>query len=199
MFHMKKGFTLLEKMVVITLIGLFFVITSSLTKDTRSYQTNAERLANTVYDAIRGARNNILIGRWTLSWTSLITVTERTVMISNTWITTKYFHDITSSGTESTKLFPFFDKDKSYRISNIAISSWGIINGVVPLWDNSGMTLVSIIMNASSDTITMTTIPAPSIANIRTLKITAEYLWFEQSVVIDRVTGAIEMRKSTQD
>lgn len=63
MFHMKKGFTLLEMMVVITLIGLFFVITSSLTKDTRSYQTNAERLANTVYDAIRGARNNILIGR----------------------------------------------------------------------------------------------------------------------------------------
>lgn len=186
--------------VVILLIGLFFVIISTMTKDTRTYITKAERLANNIYDITRTARNNILIGRWAYSWSALVTVSERTVIISNTGITSRYFNNATSSGTEVSLLFPFFDNDKSYRISNIAVSSWGIINGVVPLWDNSGMTIASIIMNPSLDNnINIVTVPAATISNIRTLKITAEYLWFEQSVVIDRVTGAIEIRRSNQD
>jgi hypothetical protein len=62
------------------------------------------------------------------------------------------------------------------------------------------MTSASIIMNPSLDNnISIVTVPVASIPNIRTLKITAEYLWFEQSVVIDRVTGAIETRRSNQD
>lgn len=200
MMYNKKGFTLVEIAIVIVLIGLFFVITSSMTKDSRTPITKAERLANHIYDITRTTRNNILIGRWTYTGGTLVTVSERTVFISNTWIITRYFHDISNSGTESSLIFPFFDNDKSYRISNIAISSWGIINGVVPLWDNSGMTSASIIMNPSLDNnISIVTVPVASIPNIRTLKITAEYLWFEQSVVIDRVTGAIETRRSNQD
>jgi hypothetical protein len=40
-----------------------YVVTSSFTKDSRIYQTNAERLANGIYDAVRLARNNMIIGR----------------------------------------------------------------------------------------------------------------------------------------
>ena len=63
MIHNKKGFTLLEMMVVLALIGLFFVMTSYMTQDVRINQTRTERLTNTIYDQIRTARNNMIIGR----------------------------------------------------------------------------------------------------------------------------------------
>ncbi len=63
MFHSKKGFTLFEMMIVLALIGLFFVMTSYMTRDVRINQTRAEKLANAVYDQIRSARNNMIIGR----------------------------------------------------------------------------------------------------------------------------------------
>ncbi len=63
MLHNKKGFTLLEMTVVLALIGLFFVMTSYMTRDPRINQTRTERLTNTVYDQIRTARNNMIIGR----------------------------------------------------------------------------------------------------------------------------------------
>lgn len=63
MIHTKKGFTLFELMIVIALIGGFFVMTSYMTQDVRIYQNKAERLANGIYDTIRTARNNMIIGR----------------------------------------------------------------------------------------------------------------------------------------
>jgi prepilin-type N-terminal cleavage/methylation domain-containing protein len=63
MFYTKKGFTLFEIMIVLALIGLFFVMTSYMTRDPRINQTRTERLVNTVYDQIRTARNNMIIGR----------------------------------------------------------------------------------------------------------------------------------------
>ena len=53
----------MEIIIVLALIGLFVAASTYLTRDVRIYQTNAERLANTVYDTIRGARNNMVIGR----------------------------------------------------------------------------------------------------------------------------------------
>jgi prepilin-type N-terminal cleavage/methylation domain-containing protein len=63
MIHTKKGLTLFELMIVITIIGIFFTMTSYMTQDVRIYQNKAERLANSIYDAIRVARNNMIIGR----------------------------------------------------------------------------------------------------------------------------------------
>jgi prepilin-type N-terminal cleavage/methylation domain-containing protein len=63
MIHNKKGFTLFEMMIVIAMIGLFFAMTSYMTQDVRINQTRTERLANTIYDQIRSARNSMIIGR----------------------------------------------------------------------------------------------------------------------------------------
>lgn len=63
MIHTKKGFTLFELMIVIALIGIFFMMTSYMSQDVRIYQTKAERLSNVIYDVIRTARNNMIIGR----------------------------------------------------------------------------------------------------------------------------------------
>ena len=53
----------MELVIVITMMGIFFAGTAYLTRDARIGQTNAERLANTLYDTIRNARNNMIIGR----------------------------------------------------------------------------------------------------------------------------------------
>lgn len=63
MIYTKKGFTLFEILIVIALIGLFFTATTYLTRDVRVDQKNAERLSNQIYDIIRNARNNMVIGR----------------------------------------------------------------------------------------------------------------------------------------
>jgi Tfp pilus assembly protein FimT len=54
---------MIEMMVVVVIMGLFFVVISQFTQNSNIQQTNVDRLANHIYDSIRGARNNMLIGR----------------------------------------------------------------------------------------------------------------------------------------
>ncbi|MBC7503392.1 prepilin-type N-terminal cleavage/methylation domain-containing protein [Candidatus Gracilibacteria bacterium] len=198
----KKGFTLVELMLVVVLIGIFFTMTSYMTNNTRVYQTKAERFANDIYDTIRSARNNMIIGRGVLSGTTMVVTNERTITVTNTGLITTYKYNTTSAGTEKTLVSPYYDQDAQYKITDIAISSGGILNGNVPIWDRTGSTLssVGIIINPNSQ-ITMTGIGTPVIPSnsIRTIKITAGYAGFEQSIVIDRVSGTVETRKSSED
>lgn len=200
MIYTKKGFTLFELMIVVALIGIFFLMTSYMSRDVRIYQTRAERLANDIYDRIRISRNNMIIGRWVLSWSTLVVTTQRDIAISNTGIVTTYKYNSTNTGTESTLASPFFDSDPEYQISNIAVSSGAMVAWVVPLWDQTGATSAVMTIMPNSD-ITISAIKWwYSISSpIRTLKVTAEYQWYEQSVVIDRVSGNVEIRKSTED
>ena len=199
MIHTKKGFTLFELMIVIALIGGFFVMTSYMTQDVRIYQNKAERLANGIYDTIRTARNNMIIGRWVFSWATMVVTTQRAITITNTGIITSYTYNTTSTGTEVSLVVPFFDNDLKYAITEIAVSSGGISAGVVPSWDQTGATSVTITISPNSDiAISVSPVPSPAVT-IRTLKVTAGYAGFEQSVIIDRVTGTVETRKSSQD
>jgi hypothetical protein len=93
---------------------------------------------------------------------------------------------------------PFFDNDKQYKITNIAISSGAIIPGALN-WDLSYPTLTgaTITIKPNSD-ITISSTPS-SPYPIRTLKVTVGYGSFEQSVIIDRVTGSVEIRKAIED
>lgn len=200
-FLKKTGFTLIELLVVIALIWLMYVVTSSFTKDSRIYQTNAERLANGIYDAVRLARNNMIIGRWVFTGGTLVVANQRTIAISNQWLRVIYQDVNSNTGTEASLLRPFFEGDNVYQIINIAVSSGWVNTGVVPVWDQTGVTSANVIMNPNSD-ITIDAIkwwtPIPA-SSIRTIKITSGYMWMEQSVVIDRVTGTIEVKKSTED
>ena len=203
-FTKKTGFTLLEMLVVIALIGRMYSAISFFTKDSRVYQTNAERLANSIYDTVRLVRNNMVIGRWVFTGGTLLVVNQRTVSISALGFSVNYRDVSNNTGTETSVMRPFFEGDGNYKIIDIAVSSGGVSTGVVPAWDHTGVTTANIIMNPNSE-IDITaikwgspiTFAAP--ASIRTLKITAEYFWMEQSVVIDRVTGTIEVKKSTED
>ncbi len=187
-------------MIVMALMGLFFAATSYLSRDPRIYQSNAERLANSIYDTIRNARNNMIIGRGVLSGSTMVVTNERTITVSSTGITSSYLYGMSGTGTEESFPSPFYDNDAQYIISDIAVSSGGMLNGLVPSWDHTGATIASIIVKPNSD-ITITAIKGgtPIVSTIRTLKLTASYAGFEQSVVIDRVTGTIEIKKSSED
>lgn len=198
MFHSKKGFTLFEMMIVLALIGLFFVMTSYMTRDVRINQTRAEKLANAVYDQIRSARNNMIIGRWVLSGgTTLVVTTQRNIDITATGVVTSYTYNSTSTGTETRLVTPFFDSDPLYKITDIAVSSGALVAWALN-WDLTGSTITgaTIAISQNSD-ITISSLPASS--SIRLLKITLGYGGFEQSVIIDRVSGIVEIRKAIED
>jgi prepilin-type N-terminal cleavage/methylation domain-containing protein len=195
MIYSKKGFTLFELMIVLALIGIFFGITMSMNKDARTYQLSAERLANAMYDIIRTARSNMIIGRGVFSGSTMVVATDRTIYLTSTGMISTY-RNLTATGTETTFVEKYFDNDPLYRISDIAVSSGGIINGVAPLWDNTGSTISSIaitIANNADLSITGTGRTNNPLSNIRTLRITASYLGFTKSILIDRITGAMEL------
>ncbi len=196
MIYTKKGFTLFEIIIVLVLIGLFFVMTSYMTRDPRINQTRTERLVNTVYDQIRTARNNMIIGRWVASGAILVVTTQRSIDITSTGVVTNYIYNTTSTGTETRLVTPFFDRDPLYKITNIAVSSGVMVPGALN-WDISGATNASITISSNSD-VSLSSIPA-SPYPIRLLKVTLGYGDFEQSVIIDRVSGIVEIRKAIED
>ena len=60
------------------------VAISYFTNDTRTSQLNAERLASKIYDTVRLARNNMIIGRGVFTGGSLVVTTRRNMEISST-------------------------------------------------------------------------------------------------------------------
>lgn len=128
MMYNKKGFTLAELMIVVALIGIFFTATSYLNRDVRVYQSRAERLTNYIYDTVRSARNNMLIGRGVMSGgIERVITTERKITITATGITTSYVYP-TGTGNETELPHPFFDSDPLYIITDIAASTGGMNN-----------------------------------------------------------------------
>ena len=183
-------------MIVLALIGLFFVMTSYMTSDPRINQTRTERLANTVYDQMRTARNNMIIGRWVLSGsTTLVVTTQRDVTITSTGVVTTYTYNGSSTGTETRLVTPFFDNDPLYKIRNISVSSGALVPWALN-WDLTNVTNAVITIKPNSDIAISST---PAFTPIRMLKVTLWYGDFEQSVIIDRVSGIVEIRKAIED
>ena len=183
-------------MIVIALLWLFFVATSYMNRDVRIDQTRAERLANTVYDQIRIARNNMIIGKGVSSGgtSSLIIADERTITLSATGITTSYAYGSSYTGVESRLSAPFFDNDPKYAISDISVSSGSIIPGVSVTLDMTGITMATIVYRFNWDIIIAASKAGVAVSTpIRTLRIQTGYGNFSRYVTVDRVTGITEI------
>jgi hypothetical protein len=126
----------------------------------------------------------------------LVVTTQRSIDITSTGVVTNYIYNTTSTGTETRLVTPFFDSDPLYKITNIAVSSGVIVPGALN-WDVSGATNAAITISSNSD-VSLSSIPA-SPYPIRLLKVTLGYGDFEQSVIIDRVSGIVEIRKAIED
>lgn len=205
MKYTKSWFTLFELMVVIALLGIFFYMIGFMTNNTGTHQTRAERLATGIFDMMRSARNNMIIGRgvfsgWVVAGSGLVVTSRREVVATKTGVLTKYWYNITGTGIESSLVSPYYDNDPVYTITDLAISSGGIIPGAMT-WDKTGSTVSSIsVIFLTNNQIEMTGTVVPAYSGpIRTIKITAWYGEFEQSILVDRITGTIEQRKSGED
>ncbi len=193
MFTIKKWFTVIEIMIVILLMGLFFVVTSQFSNNSNIQQTNVDRLTNNIYDSIRNARNNMLIGRWVLSGSNLIATDRRVISISTSGISTTY-SSITNTGTESTLIWPFFDNDSRYKISDISVSSSTMLSGQPITWNYTGVTSVQIIVSPTADmTITAIKWWSGITTPISTVRITASYDGFEKSIMLNTTMGKVEV------
>lgn len=196
MIKNKQWFSLVELMIVVALIGIFFAATSYMNRDVRTYQNKAERFAGYIYDQIRIARNNMVIWRWVLSGTDRVVTTLRKVTISSTGITTSYEHP-TGSGLEAQILPPFFESDPLYIIADIAVSSGGMTNtGYIPVWDQTGSTLGATYGEITLFSTGMQLFASGATNPIRTMMITTWYAGFKRSVIVDRVTGTVEIKVS---
>ncbi len=113
-----KGFSLVELMIVIGILGILFSAVQIFSNNAEIYQQRADRLAGLVYDTIRDARQDTIIGRGVLSGeittphdATYIRAENRQVFFSsNIQFSTHY----TESGTTYTGQIwnaPFFDGD----------------------------------------------------------------------------------------
>jgi hypothetical protein len=175
-------------MIVIALIGMFVSMTMYFIRDTRIAQTRAERLTNQIYDIIRTARNNMVIGRGVLSGSTLVVTNTRSVNISSTGVLVT-FQNGSQSGTEISFLSPFFDNDADYKISNIAVSSGAVLDGVTPIWDQNNLQSIRLQIFPNMNIVTTATgsTGTPISTPIRTIKVTSAYATFEKSVILDPV------------
>jgi prepilin-type N-terminal cleavage/methylation domain-containing protein len=62
-FISKKGFTLVEIMIVIAIIGIFFVAVQQFASNRNIDQERAQRLAEVISDLISSTHNDMVIGR----------------------------------------------------------------------------------------------------------------------------------------
>lgn len=189
----RNWFTMIEMMVVVVIMGLFFVVISQFTQNSNIQQTNVDRLANHIYDSIRGARNNMLIGRGIFSWSTLIATDRRIISISNAKIDTIY-ESSSHTGIENSLLWPFYDNDANFRISDISVSSNPMLNDQTITWDYTGVTSAQIIVSPTAD-MTITAIKGWSgiTTPVNTMRITAHYNGFEKSVMLNAPMGKVEL------
>ncbi len=200
MTYIKKGFTLLEIVIVIALIGLFIVAISYNNQDIRIDQKNTERLANRIYDIIRDTRNNMIIWRWVLSGSSLVVASQRDITISSTGLVVWYQYGNSNSGIELSFLNPFFDSDSRYQIIDISVSSGWTFPDNMYSWDLTWATSANINLNLNSETIITAIkwwVSVPWL--IRSVKITSWFWSSEKSVIMDRIKGTVEIRNSSED
>lgn len=76
-----NGFTLVELMIVVAIIGLLFIAMSSFNAGSRINQENVTRMANTFADAIRDARHNAMVGRGVGSGATIVPAYSRNVIV----------------------------------------------------------------------------------------------------------------------
>lgn len=112
-----RGFTLVELMIVIAILGIILLAMQYFNANPRIYQEKAERLQNLVHDTIRDTKNNMLIGK--ISNAKNAKKAEIIFQKGNNPMIVKYYHSDTSSQDEN--IVVKLDGDEKYQIVDVEV------------------------------------------------------------------------------
>lgn len=87
----KKGFTLVELMIVIAILGILFVTVSQFDLSARTNQERANNFANLIADTIRDTRQDAMIGKMTTDNSGRAEVEKREFKITKNEFYSGYF------------------------------------------------------------------------------------------------------------
>lgn len=182
----KSGFTMIEIMVVIAIIGSMFALVSQINFRSQENMTKAERIANKIQGILHTSSVSVMMWRMDqystgTTWANITISRSGSIDHGVSW----HYVPTVLSGT---LVSPFFDNDPKYEIQSI---KWC-------RWTNSGMTdTVDIIIDKNGTTFTGASAPFPADANV--LEIQVRYIDMAKKIVFDRRTGRTEIRRSGED
>lgn len=172
----QRGFTMIEIMLVIALIAMFFAFTSRFTLAPQQNITKAERLANKIQSIIQASSVAVMMGR--MDQNQIATTGAILTFSTSTGISWRYTDGLSGSLTS-----PFFDRDTYYEISQIRWRDAGTTSGTG--------NFVQIDMAKWGNSFTGGTIPPSAVI----LEIESRYNDMYKKVIYDRRTGRTEINK----
>jgi prepilin-type N-terminal cleavage/methylation domain-containing protein len=120
----KSGFTLIELMIVIAILGIFFVATTSFNWKPRTNAERADLLSVAVSSRLREAIQNITIGRMPTRNGKVAKQAE--ITIGTGGMSVVYKDNTNSIITTENFLAPFIDNDKEYTLNRVTFTGAAI-------------------------------------------------------------------------
>ena len=188
-----NGFTLVELMIVVAIIGLLFIAMSSFNAGSRINQENVTRMANTFADAIRDARHNAMVGRGVGSGATIVPAYSRNVIVQTGSLAIWYKKNASDTAIVTENRYVatpgFFDADPNFKIEKIEVYA-------VPIgkasWAGQALTRLDLSFPNSQTPTASGSTWAP--ANILSYVITLDYKWFKRYIYWDVISGSIEVK-----
>lgn len=188
----KLGFTLMELMVVIAIVGTIFVALGRFSFRPQENIVRAERLANKVQSSIHLSNVSVMMG---LMDGARVWTTWANIRIGNSWSALHWMRwSYIPTSLTGQFIPPFFDNDPVYQIETIKLCVWG---GSTSSWKTNILDiLVFNTWTIFSWTVLSGTIN-PANANIMELQV--RYSDMAKKIVLDRRTWRTEIRRQWED
>ena len=180
------GFTLIEILVVIVLVGILAIITTSFNFNEKTSDENCNQFTSAIMNLLSEARTDAMVGRAIKSNNgTLINPASISVIMSTGAIITNYMDSTdTIIGTGTTLTFPFYN-EQGYVINSFSFS-WA--DGTTITQSIPFSIIFNWINSTSWDSITFSGISSSGVV----LSIVAWYNQVFKTIEFDRRTGRIE-------
>lgn len=186
----RSGFSLIELMIVVAILWILFSATQIFSNNAEIYQQRADRLAGLIYDTLRDARQDAIIGRGALSGTTeFVPTSARFVNFASTGTFSQGYYDTDNQTyTGQTWNVPFLDWDSFYALAGFYTSTGGVDDPSAS-WESTGS--ISFLFWSGGNLLQINHLP---LGKIRSYVITIEYRWFRRYIIGDAIIGNLETR-----